>query len=65
MAKKMTGSKGKSMGYMSKSSGGQKDGARPSKKHQVSALLPQNKMSSALKGRKSRIAKMEKSDAPM
>lgn len=41
--------------------GGAKDGARPSKKHQVSALLPQNKVG----GAKKRMAKMEKADMPV
>jgi len=42
--------------------GNKKDGARPSKKHQVSALLPQNKVGGKGMGRTKRIAKMEKSD---
>ena len=61
MAKKMTGGKAAKMGFASKSTGGKDDGSRKSKKAQTTALIPQNKMGSARKGR---IAKMEKSDAP-
>ena len=50
--------KGKKGGYSAKL-GNAKDGARPSKKKQVSALLPQNKVKSA---REQRMRKMEKSD---
>lgn len=60
MAKK--GNKGASMGYKSVSSGGGTDGARPSKKKQVTALLPQNKIAA---GRQKRMAKMEKMDGPV
>lgn len=43
--------------------GGKRDGARPSKKHQVTALLPQNKMGHM--GRKRRMSKMEAKDGPV
>lgn len=56
---KMKGGKGRSMGYKSVSSGGSEDGARKSRKGQVSALLPQNSIGG---GRKKRMARMEKRD---
>lgn len=46
-------------GYSAKL-GGKPDGARKSKKHQVTAMLPQNKMAKSM--RQKRIAKMEKAD---
>lgn len=58
MAKKA----GKNMGYASKTVGNSVDGARPSAKKQSTALLPKNKIGSALKGRTARMAKMEKLD---
>lgn len=46
--------------------GNMKDGARPSRKGQVSALLPANKVGSGKSaGRMKRMAKMEKADLPV
>ncbi len=59
---KMKGAKAAKMGFKAKTLGGKKDGARPSKKMQVTATLPMNKVKGAAK---MRMKKMEDSDAPV
>lgn len=58
------GKKAVKMGSKSQTVGNSKDGARPSKKAQVSGALPANKITPPKPkgGRMSRIAKMERMD---
>lgn len=64
MAKRTKG-KGKPLAAAKGLTVGGIDGARPSKKGQVSALLPANKVGSKSSSRMKRMAKMEKSDGPV